>query len=78
MLVADIKSLPAIGERVIMENSVHGEMEDLKVVGHLPDDELLNTVHVFFASDDPADNVNIENGIAYYSIRTYMPVPEGV
>lgn len=76
MLIADIKELPVIGDIVIMENSVHGEVESLKAVGILPDDELRDTVHVFFASEDPADNIHEENGLKYYCIRTYAPLED--
>jgi hypothetical protein len=76
MLAADINKIPKIGEYVVMENSVHGELERLKAVLILPDDIIPNTMHVFFASDEPSDNIYEENGVKYYSIRTYTPIPE--
>lgn len=76
MVIADIKQLPKLGDHVVMENSVHGEVERLKAVLIVPDDELDNMVHVFFASDEPTDNVHMENGVPYYSIVTYAQLGE--
>jgi len=76
MLVADIKELPAIGEYAVMANAVHGEVEKLKAVLHMPDDEIANIIHVFFASDNEEDNIHEEQGVRYYAIRTYVPLAE--
>jgi hypothetical protein len=72
MLIHDMKDLPNVGDYVVMSNAIHGELERLKAVLIVRDNELEDTVHVFFASDEPKDNIYIENGIPYYSIRTYI------
>jgi hypothetical protein len=74
MLIADIKNLPKIGEIVAMENSVHGELESLKAVAYMNDDEDRDTIHVLFASEDPKDNIHEEDGIRYYSIMAYAHI----
>jgi hypothetical protein len=74
MLIADIKTLPKIGEIVVMENAIHGEIESLKAVAYMNDDEDKSTIHVLFASEDPKDNIHEEDGIRYYCIMAYAQI----
>lgn len=74
LTVLPLNDLPKIGEYRVLEHPVHGEMEKLRAVGLLEDEEIEATVHVFFASDDEADNIHEENGLKYYDIRTYANI----
>jgi hypothetical protein len=72
--VLPLTDLPKVGEYRVLEHPVTGEIEKLKAVALVEDEEIESTVHVFFASDDEEDNIHTENGIKYYDIRTYADI----
>lgn len=77
MVIADTTQLPKLGEYIDMKN-IDGKIERLKAVLYASHIDHKDNIRVFFASDNPNDNLLELEGIRYNVSRTYIDKSQSV